>query len=281
MLAAVGIKGRYPRSSFTVVGQGLSLIAATLLGMGETPAPDTKWPRNEMKAHHQTIHLPLEGICGVPEDDICRGTPGQPSPPLLLRDAESRWLWTSDWGLVIVDQWLAANPCPLTPLLSAWRPFQKIQNCSLKWRRESTPIIGAETAPAKRPRELPPQHGMGWPAASLSFGPEEAAAEWNGVTGSGVQCCGTVTIYYGSGSDFWKVMVPVPVPTFEKVTVPVPVPAPYLDYKKQIFKKKFGIFFYFLLSKLFYKEKVHEFQQIYGKMWMKKMFNEGNQIHNL
>ncbi len=63
-------------------------------------------------------------------------------------------------------------------------------------------------------------------------------------------------------------MVPVPVlvPTFEKVTVPVPVPAPYLDHKKQIFKKNFGIFFYFLLSKLFYKEKVHEFQQIYGKM---------------
>ncbi len=30
------------------------------------------------------------------------------------------------------------------------------------------------------------------------------------------QCCGTVTIYYGSGSDFWKVMVPVPIPTFEK-----------------------------------------------------------------
>ncbi len=63
-------------------------------------------------------------------------------------------------------------------------------------------------------------------------------------------------------------MVPVPVPPFEKVTapVPVPVPAPYLDHKKQIFAKKFGIFFYFLLSKLFYKEKVPEFQQIYGKM---------------
>ncbi len=29
------------------------------------------------------------------------------------------------------------------------------------------------------------------------------------------QCCGTVIIYYGSGSDFWKVMVPVP--TFEKL----------------------------------------------------------------
>ncbi len=54
-------------------------------------------------------------------------------------------------------------------------------------------------------------------------------------------------------------MVPVPVSTFEKVTVPVPVPvpAPYLDHKKQIFKKNFGIFLYFLLSKLFYKEKVH------------------------
>ena len=62
------------------------------------------------------------------------------------------------------------------------------------------------------------------------------------------------------------VPVPVPVPTCEKVTVPVPVPPPYLDHKKQIFKNNFGFFFYFLLSKLFYKEKVHEFQQIYGKM---------------
>ncbi len=45
----------------------------------------------------------------------------------------------------------------------------------------------------------------------------------------------------------------VPVPTFEKVTVPVPVPAPYLDHKKLpvIFEKNFGIFFDFLLSKLF------------------------------
>jgi hypothetical protein len=61
------------------------------------------------------------------------------------------------------------------------------------------------------------------------------------------------------------VLVPIPVPTFEKVTVPVPVPAPYLDHKKQIFNKSFGNFFDFLLRKLFYKEKVHEFQQIYGK----------------
>ncbi len=84
---------------------------------------------------------------------------------------------------------------------------------------------------------------------------------------------------YGSGSDFWKVLVSVPVPTFEKVTVPVP--APYLDHKKQIFKQILDFFiFYFFLSKLFYKETVNEFQQIYGKMWMKKMFNEGNQIHN-
>jgi hypothetical protein len=56
----------------------------------------------------------------------------------------------------------------------------------------------------------------------------------------------------------------VPVPTLEKVTVPVPVPGTYLDHKKQIIKKKFGIFFDFLLGKLFHKEKVHKFQQIYG-----------------
>jgi hypothetical protein len=54
-------------------------------------------------------------------------------------------------------------------------------------------------------------------------------------------------------------MVPVPVPTFAKVTVPVPVPVPgpYLDHKKQIFQKKFGIFFDFLLGKLFHKEKLN------------------------
>ncbi len=46
------------------------------------------------------------------------------------------------------------------------------------------------------------------------------------ASGQCFQCCGTVpvTIFYGSGSgsDFWKVMAPVPVPTFEKVMVPVP-----------------------------------------------------------
>jgi hypothetical protein len=59
----------------------------------------------------------------------------------------------------------------------------------------------------------------------------------------------------------------VPVPTFEKVTVtvPVPVPAPYLDLKKQIFQKKFWTFFDFLLSKLFYKEKVHNFNKFMVK----------------
>jgi hypothetical protein len=60
----------------------------------------------------------------------------------------------------------------------------------------------------------------------------------------------------------------VPVHTFEKVTVPVPVPvpAPYLDHEKQIFQKIFRNCFDFLLRKLFYKEKVNKFQQIYGKM---------------
>jgi hypothetical protein len=61
---------------------------------------------------------------------------------------------------------------------------------------------------------------------------------------------------YGSGSGS----------SFEKITVPVPVSAPYLDHKKQIFQKKIGNFYDFLLSKLFYKEKVHKFQQICVKM---------------
>ncbi len=68
----------------------------------------------------------------------------------------------------------------------------------------------------------------------------------------------------GSGSYFWK------------VTVPVPVPAPYLYPKKQIYLKIFVSFFY---SKLFYKEKDYKYQQIYCKMWKKKMVNKGNQIH--
>ncbi len=50
----------------------------------------------------------------------------------------------------------------------------------------------------------------------------------------------------------------VPVPTFE--TVPVPVPAPYLDHKNKICKKNVGNFFPFLLSKLFYREKVDKIQ---------------------
>ncbi len=29
---------------------------------------------------------------------------------------------------------------------------------------------------------------------------------------------------------------------------------------------------------MFYKEKVYKFQQIFCKMWMKKMLSEGNQI---
>ena len=41
---------------------------------------------------------------------------------------------------------------------------------------------------------------------------------------------------YGTGSTSQKV-------TVLTVPVPVPVPAPYLDHKKQIFQKKFWIFF--------------------------------------
>jgi hypothetical protein len=47
-----------------------------------------------------------------------------------------------------------------------------------------------------------------------------------------IQRCGTVTIYYGSGSNFSKVMVPVP--------------APYLDHKKQ--QQKIDFFAFYLTS---------------------------------
>ncbi len=43
------------------------------------------------------------------------------------------------------------------------------------------------------------------------------------------QRCGTVTIFYGSGSDFWKVMVPVP--TFDTFGT---VPDPYLVSRPSI-----------------------------------------------
>ncbi len=77
----------------------------------------------------------------------------------------------------------------------------------------------------------------------------------------------------GSGSYFWKVTVTVP--------VSVPVPAPYLKHNKQTFQDKFWEkFCLFITSKLFYKEKVYKFQQIYCKMGMKKILDEGNQIHN-
>jgi hypothetical protein len=42
-----------------------------------------------------------------------------------------------------------------------------------------------------------------------------------------------------------------------------------------MFLKKF---LSFLHSKLFYKEKDYKYQQIYCKMWKKKMLNEGNQL---
>jgi hypothetical protein len=62
------------------------------------------------------------------------------------------------------------------------------------------------------------------------------------------------------------VPVPVPVPTFEKVTVPVPVPAPYLDYKKQIFLKKFGNFFLtFYLVSCFTRKKFMNFNKFMVK----------------
>jgi hypothetical protein len=69
------------------------------------------------------------------------------------------------------------------------------------------------------------------PGASLHKPATTFNSSWINKKQTIEQCCGTVTIFYGSGSgsDFWKVMVPAPVPTFEKVMVSVPVPVPTLE----------------------------------------------------
>ncbi len=79
----------------------------------------------------------------------------------------------------------------------------------------------------------------------------------------------------GSGSDFWKSHGSGS--GSGSYVWKVTVPAPYLYHKKQIFLNKCVSFSH---SKLFYKEKDYKYQQIYCKMWKKKILNGGNQIHN-
>ncbi len=82
------------------------------------------------------------------------------------------------------------------------------------------------------------------------------------------QCCGTVNIFYGSGSDFWKVTVPVP--TFYQVTVPVP--APYKDHKKHSFQFFFLILPFYILKLVKNKEQFIifiKFLQICKCVWKK------------
>jgi hypothetical protein len=53
--------------------------------------------------------------------------------------------------------------------------------------------------------------------------------------------------------------------------VPVPAPAPYLDPKKHSFQNNFWKKLPFD-SKLFYKEKIDKFHQLYCKMEIEKNF---------
>ncbi len=90
-------------------------------------------------------------------------------------------------------------------------------------------------------------------------------------------CCGT--IFYGSGS----------LSTFEKLRFRIRFPLLTPSYgsgsgsvsrsQKHTLKKIENNLF-FLHSKLFCKENIDKFHQIYFTMWRKKMKNEGNQIHN-
>ncbi len=80
----------------------------------------------------------------------------------------------------------------------------------------------------------------------------------------------------------------VPVRTFEKLWFRFLLLKSYgsgsssisRQLKANFSKTILEFFFAFLHKKRFYKEKVYKFPQIYCKMWMKKMLNEGNQIHN-
>jgi hypothetical protein len=64
--------------------------------------------------------------------------------------------------------------------------------------------------------------------------------------------------------SFEKVMVPVP--TFEKLRFRFRFQLHIWTIKSKFFRKNFGFFFAFLPSKLFDKEKVYKFQQIYCEM---------------
>ncbi len=73
--------------------------------------------------------------------------------------------------------------------------MSRIRNTALNKQPHGVPVPTWRCRPCRRGCVPPP---LG------------ARSPWNA-------CCGTVTNFYGSGSDFWKVMVPVPVPTFEKL----------------------------------------------------------------
>jgi hypothetical protein len=69
-----------------------------------------------------------------------------------------------------------------------------------------------------QPLVWPPASSSPWSWAAPPYTRPSSAQQFTVA-----QCCGTVTIFYDSGSDFWKVTVPVPVP--------------YLDHKKHNFPK--------------------------------------------
>ncbi len=100
--------------------------------------------------------------------------------------------------------------------------------------------------------------------------PRSHMASYPIAAGSSSQCCGTVTIFYGSGSGsyFWKVMVPVP--TFEKLWFrfrflllksygPGSGSSSISRPKKEIFQKKIGIFLPFYIVSCFERKKFVNF----------------------
>ncbi len=108
-------------------------------------------------------------------------------------------------------------------------------------------IEGSRSRAGSGSGSIPLTNGSGWP--------KNTWIRWIRIRirNTAFQCCGTVTIFYGSSSHFWQVTVPVP----------------YLSIKAQFSKNNLEKILPFYILNFFTREKSHKFHQIYCKMWMK------------
>jgi hypothetical protein len=73
------------------------------------------------------------------------------------------------------------------------------------------------------------------------------------------QRCGTVTLFYGYGSDFSQILVPVPVPTFEKLRFRFQLHIKTI--KSEFFQKNVEFFLPFYIVSCFTRKKLINFNK--------------------